>query len=67
MTTETKPKEKPSEEQLDTELADTFPASDPLSVTQPGTGIGAPRQDAAPASSVEPKFRRSPKPKASRA
>jgi len=39
-TKETPPKDR--ESRLDGELADTFPASDPPSVTQPGTTAGAP-------------------------
>ena len=33
---------KEQEERLDNELADTFPASDPLSLTQPTTEVGCP-------------------------
>jgi hypothetical protein len=33
---------KEREKRLDRELADTFPASDPPSVTQPGVKLGAP-------------------------
>jgi hypothetical protein len=46
-----KTKEKLSKDlqsELDRELADTFPASDPPSVTQPGTGTGAPDHKRAP-------------------
>jgi hypothetical protein len=45
-----KTKEKPSEDQnaqLDRELADTFPASDPLSTTRPGANVGSPNHKAA--------------------
>lgn len=37
---------------LDAELADTFPASDPPSVTQPGTGVGGPMREDVPARPV---------------
>jgi hypothetical protein len=33
------------QERLDRELEDTFPASDPPSVTQPGVKPGAPQRD----------------------
>jgi hypothetical protein len=44
-TAKAKLQEKPSKNQdprLDAELADTFPASDPPSMTQPSVKIGAP-------------------------
>ncbi len=41
-----KPKQESSgkDKQLDRELADSFPASDPPSVTQPGVKSGAPER-----------------------
>jgi hypothetical protein len=46
--TDKKPKQKTSakdrQSQLDRELADTFPASDPLSVTHPSVKAGAPER-----------------------
>ena len=47
-TTDKKPKQEASgkdkQKQLDRELADTFPASDPLSVTHPSIKSGAPER-----------------------